>query len=639
MIDFANLKYLEIPEGEVVEVRRGDELLWKKPSDILYTELAYIESTGTQYIKTDISLTQDSSFEMAITPLKVPSQPSAFFGARGGNASTQHIGIAFGTDRSVAVDFNNSNYNNFRALTYASLNQEYIFSGNKNERKIINASGSVVASNTRICNDTINTDVVSIFTQSGVASTCTYATARLRYLKIWNNDELVHDIIPVLDFENVPCLYDKVTEQFFYNEGTGQFKYATIEDEYREVGYIESTGTEWIDTGYNINTSTDSVYLEFEALDTTVYKWLFGEHDNNARFGIGTGDGTDKRNVAYGNNTYKVKDSQIYNGKHIFQADNTGVYLNGTKVANYSSFQSTSSLYLFNLNLSGGTYQTKARVWKYQHYRDGELIRDMYPVLSKSINRAGLFDKVSMRFFGNNGAGEFQYSGLPIEYEPVEFLESTGTQWIDTGITFKNTDECYAEAQMLQTQSDKFFVAPKTWNNNTNRFSLGGFYVSKYICAYGSVGTPSSIYVPEIPNQLMDKHRFSYKDKIFTIEDTGSTYDATSARWGGDTTELRLFWGYNAPTKCRIYAYQQKRDGMLIRNFIPCYRKEDGEAGLYDTVTKAFFTNNGTGDFVYPTDIEVAQLMRANSLDEDMIEALAGVPTAINYKYDDNVVE
>lgn len=190
-----------------------------------YTPVAYLETTGTQYIKTDISLTQDSSFEMAITPLKAPSQPSAFFGARGGNASTQYIGIAFGTDRSVAVDFNNSNYNNFRALTYASLNQEYIFSGNKNERKIINASGSVVASNTRICNDTINTDVVSIFTQSGVASTWSYATARLRYLKIWNNDELVHDIIPVLDGNSIPCLMDTITEKKYYNDGTGEFLY------------------------------------------------------------------------------------------------------------------------------------------------------------------------------------------------------------------------------------------------------------------------------------------------------------------------------------------------------------------------------------------------------------------------------
>ena len=41
--------------------------------------------------------------------------------------------------------------------------------------------------------------------------------------KIYYNNELLHDFIPVLDYTSIPCMYDKVTEQFFYNQGTGQF--------------------------------------------------------------------------------------------------------------------------------------------------------------------------------------------------------------------------------------------------------------------------------------------------------------------------------------------------------------------------------------------------------------------------------
>ena len=37
------------------------------------------------------------------------------------------------------------------------------------------------------------------------------------------NNILVRDFIPVLDKDGVPCMYDKVTVQFFYNQGTGQF--------------------------------------------------------------------------------------------------------------------------------------------------------------------------------------------------------------------------------------------------------------------------------------------------------------------------------------------------------------------------------------------------------------------------------
>lgn len=175
-----------------------------------------------------------------------------------------------------------------------------------------------------------------------------------------------------------------------------------------ELEYLESTGTQYIDTGATINTATDTVELVFQATDTTIYKWFFGEHDNDARFGLGIGDGTNKRNVAYGNTTYKVSDSQIYNNKHIFLANESGVFLDGSKIANYKSFSSTSTLYLFNLNLSGGSYQAKAIVWSYKHTRNSTLIRDLIPVLDWN-DKPCMYDKVSGEFFYNKGTGEFLY--------------------------------------------------------------------------------------------------------------------------------------------------------------------------------------------------------------------------------------
>ena len=41
--------------------------------------------------------------------------------------------------------------------------------------------------------------------------------------KIYNNNVLVRDFIPVLDPYGVPCMFDKVTNQYFYNAGTGDF--------------------------------------------------------------------------------------------------------------------------------------------------------------------------------------------------------------------------------------------------------------------------------------------------------------------------------------------------------------------------------------------------------------------------------
>lgn len=53
----------------------------------------------------------------------------------------------------------------------------------------------------------------------------TNQTWRVYYCKIWDNGTLIRDFIPVLDENSVPCLYDKVSETYFYNQGTGGFIY------------------------------------------------------------------------------------------------------------------------------------------------------------------------------------------------------------------------------------------------------------------------------------------------------------------------------------------------------------------------------------------------------------------------------
>jgi hypothetical protein len=49
------------------------------------------------------------------------------------------------------------------------------------------------------------------------------STKKIYHFKLYNNNVLVRDFIPVLDPYGTPCMYDKVTQQFFYNQGTGNF--------------------------------------------------------------------------------------------------------------------------------------------------------------------------------------------------------------------------------------------------------------------------------------------------------------------------------------------------------------------------------------------------------------------------------
>lgn len=280
MIDFANIKSLFIPEGEVVKIMRGSELLWEKITKKYQTELAYIESTGTQWINTGYVPSTNTKVEIRIGGVN----DSSFVNTSGGwfiGTRTGYNNRGFGTY-----------YNPSEQVLYGAFgNQQTGFSVtktsfyNKEHTIVIDKSGLYLNGAKGISfNNSFNGQYpLYLFTINLAGARANRCSFKLYGLKIWQDGALVRDYIPVLDMNNAACLYDKETEQLFYNSGTGEFNYATIEEEYREVGYIESTGTEWIDTGYPIDTKTDSVYLEFEALAgvPSVVTYAYDEEDDN----------------------------------------------------------------------------------------------------------------------------------------------------------------------------------------------------------------------------------------------------------------------------------------------------------------------------------------------------------------------
>lgn len=180
-------------------------------------------------------------------------------------------------------------------------------------------------------------------------------------------------------------------------------------------------------------------------------------------------------------------------------------------------------------------------------------------------------------------------------YTKIEYLEGTGSQYMPLGIVFKNTDECYAEVAMLTSEKDKFFISPSKWNHlSQNRFALGGVYNDKFTIGYGGASTGTTLFIPNVSYNA-NKHSFAYKEKRFIFDDGVAIRDVASVQWNGDTTELLLFYGYNAPTSCRIYCYKQKRDGELIIDLIPVL-DENNVACMYDKVSNNYFY--GVGEFI-----------------------------------------
>jgi hypothetical protein len=62
-------------------------------------------------------------------------------------------------------------------------------------------------------------------------------------------------------------------------------------------------------------------------------------------------------------------------------------------------------------------------------------------------------------------------------------------------------------------------------------------------------------------------------------------------------TRNTAYVGYIEHSSAKLYSCKIYESGTLVRDFVPCYRKSDTEIWVYDLVTNAFFTNQGTGTF------------------------------------------
>lgn len=574
----------------------------------------YLQSTGTQYVDTGYAFTDDFSWEIDFEGI---DENQTIFGGR-----TQSVRTSVLYQPLVSV-MNNT------VCTIAGFNAQatpFVLSNLKTGRHNVKMSfksnkGSVWVDGTQLYNEQtftgtyISGTTMAVFADNfGSGANPQYqelSNSKVYALKMWQGSTIVRDYIPVKDENNVGYMFDVVTHTLYANAGTGAFVVGNetktektrflmetnrrLPKGFTEVEYLQSSGTEWIDIGTNINTATDEIEMYFQLTDTANYKWIFGEHDDNARLGLGTGDGSNKRNVAYYNATSKVNDSEMYNSQHYYKVDSSGVYLNGTKIANYASFASTSTLYLFNLNLSSATYMCKGKIWAYRQKRNGVLIRDMIPCLDTN-NVPCMYDVVNNQAYYNQGTGTFSYGHM---ITTIEYIQSTGAQYINVGVKAKSTlkTDIYFEV-VDKTQGGHIFGG--------RTVTSGGRGYGVYLPTTGGIGFD---YETRLSSNVSTTNGYKYrvvKDgasnilyvngvQSYTGNNTAATFDLN--------VDMALFYmkdintSFNASVRCKVFYFKIFDNNALVRDFIPV--KDENNVGyMFDKVSHALYANAGTGSFI-----------------------------------------
>lgn len=178
---------------------------------------------------------------------------------------------------------------------------------------------------------------------------------------------------------------------------------------------------------------------------------------------------------------------------------------------------------------------------------------------------------------------------LPSGYKRLEYIQSTGTQYIDTGVVpDANTKvECDFLAKTLDCG---VFGARIDYNNNA--FTL--FWSSTNAAAIEIGNVFFAIGAKAVVNKRciveMSATRFNLDGE------TLQTYSQTAI---APSVPIYIFWSSGASfskLSGRVYSFKIYKNATVVRDFIPC-KDSSGVVGLWDDVNSVFYGNAGTGTF------------------------------------------
>lgn len=547
-----------------------------------YCEVEYLEGTGTQYIDTGLDYFAD--FEVGIQLRTSVSNKAlgngAFYCMQRYNQANPYWYFSTGTGTSNSY------------ITSTPITEHHIMKWKDNK---IYSDGVLLTDFTK---DSNAPNRMYLYSGDGGNK---YPNM-IYFCKLWNpdNGELVRDFIPVLDWDMKPCLFDRVTEQLFYNQATSgdDFSYGR---EIHYVDYLESTGTQYIDTGYypNLNTKVEFMASGINAdsfAASASGTWFTGGRQAYQQKMFGSHYNPTNQNLYFSfstsQNSSYYSSSSMYGDNKKFTLDKTGLYINDVKIVNNTNttdFTSPATLAIFALNNNGTVISfTGYKLQYYKIWDNNTLLRDFIPAIDE--NGVGyMLDRVSHTIYDNAGTGAFGYSGREVEY-----LQSDGARVILAGLTVDDT--CGYDVKWMALNADDTIIMG-TKGAGDSRWVLSGnnnpnVNIS-WNTSYGGVGLGLNKIQTAQMNYFNDRKRIlndtPLADITTTLSTNASTYNVSifAGYWGASSISLY--------STCRIYYAKISKGTELIRDFIPMVK--DGAPCLFDNVGGLYYFGTGPGSF------------------------------------------
>lgn len=184
-----------------------------------YTELVYIQSSGTQYIATLFKPNQNTKVVCTVSGYsKDTSSATNLFGCRTSTSASDMFSFNISGSTCYRSDFYNSRVNFSSSIAYTGI---MTVTKDKNSCTIESGGVSTTVSN---ASGTFSCAYdMYILGENRGGAVHTPPSIKLYSCQIYDNGTLVRDFVPCIKDDGKVGLYDIVGKQFYGNAGTGVF--------------------------------------------------------------------------------------------------------------------------------------------------------------------------------------------------------------------------------------------------------------------------------------------------------------------------------------------------------------------------------------------------------------------------------
>lgn len=364
-----------------------------------------------------------------------------------------------------------------------------------------------------------------------------------------------------------------------------------------EIEWILSTGTQLILTDFMMDNSVRSIHIVFRCLDARDLRFSLGNRLMNTAFSIFSAP-YDLRTQFFGT-SYELGKNNTHKRDYTY-SDSTGIITvvdmenNSTSTITPSITENENmTLKVFGNTPDHSNYRSYTMFYQTEIEMEGGSLQ-LIPV---RVGQTGcLYDKVSGSLFTNIGSGSFILGpdkGTSIPYTQVEYLQSSGTQYINLGIKPKSDELIEIKFQYVGVQST-MVIGCRT-SSSAGKFVVGsGTSGTKIYAALGSASNANLLNFDQNVHSVVVNTSGG-----FAFVDDGSKTNVGS--FSSNNLNIYLF----AANQNGTVSYQATARIMEVKIgtrmwLVPV---RDGQTGyMYDKINRTLYGNVGTGNFILGAD-------------------------------------